>query len=93
MFLLDGNLILYNICHEGDIIFCEKVLCDTIFHVTRQGTLSGDKNELLFSEFGVNYNNLPEIYRKGTLLVRSTVSSKQYLIIMVLIERFNKIAT
>lgn len=38
-----------------------------------KGTLSGDKNELLFSEFGVNYNNLPEMYRKGTLLVRSTV--------------------
>ena len=39
-----------------------------------QGTLSGDKNELLFSEFGTNYNNLPEKYRKGSLLIRSAVS-------------------
>ena len=37
-----------------------------------QGTVSADKNELLFSEFGVNYNDLPEIYRKGTVLVWSS---------------------
>ena len=24
-----------------------------------KGTVSGDKNEILFSEFGVNYNNEP----------------------------------
>lgn len=37
------------------------------------GTLSADKNELLFSKFGTNYNNLPELYRKGTTLVRKQV--------------------
>ncbi|XP_071090024.1 probable tRNA(His) guanylyltransferase isoform X1 [Haliotis cracherodii] len=35
-----------------------------------KGTLSSDKNEILFSEFNINYNNLPELYRKGTVLIR-----------------------
>lgn len=37
------------------------------------GTFSSDKNEILFSSFGVNYNNLPQQYRKGTILVRKNV--------------------
>ncbi|CAH1984818.1 unnamed protein product [Acanthoscelides obtectus] len=39
----------------------EKRLC---------GTLSSDKNEILFSEFGINYNNELEVYKKGTILLR-----------------------
>jgi len=35
-----------------------------------KGTLSKDKNEILFSEFGINYNNEPEQFRKGTTLVK-----------------------
>ncbi|KAH8375727.1 hypothetical protein KR093_003143 [Drosophila rubida] len=38
-----------------------------------RGTLSADKNELLFQEFGINYNNLPAMYRKGTILLRKRV--------------------
>ncbi|CAK9442044.1 uncharacterized protein LODBEIA_P58270 [Lodderomyces beijingensis] len=34
------------------------------------GTVSSDKNEILFKDCGVNYNNEPEIYKKGTILVR-----------------------
>lgn len=37
------------------------------------GTYSSDKNELLFSKFGINYNNLPQMYRKGTILIRKSV--------------------
>lgn len=33
------------------------------------GTLSSDKNEILFSEFGINYNNESEMFKKGTTLV------------------------
>lgn len=33
-------------------------------------TFSKDKNEILFSEFGINYNKEPEIYRKGTIILR-----------------------
>jgi len=35
-----------------------------------RGTLASDKNELLFSEFGLNYNNEPPMFRKGTVLIR-----------------------
>lgn len=45
------------------------------FPARTQGTLSGDKNELLFSEFGTNYNALPEMYRKGSVLYRDKVTA------------------
>lgn len=38
--------------------------------VALKGTSSGDKNELLFSRFGINYNEVPQRYRKGTTLYR-----------------------
>ncbi|PKS12798.1 hypothetical protein jhhlp_001009 [Lomentospora prolificans] len=34
------------------------------------GTLARDKNEILFSRFGINYNNEPEIYKKGSVVFR-----------------------
>lgn len=34
------------------------------------GTLSSDKNEILFKEFDINYNNEPEIFKKGTVITR-----------------------
>jgi tRNA(His) guanylyltransferase len=34
------------------------------------GTLASDKNEILFKEFGINYNNEPEIFKKGTIILR-----------------------
>ena len=34
-----------------------------------QGTVSGQKQELLFTQFGINYNNLEPIFRKGSTLV------------------------
>ena len=37
-------------------------------------TLAADKNEILFSEFGINYNDEPALYRKGTVIVRSLES-------------------
>ncbi|XP_058811013.1 probable tRNA(His) guanylyltransferase [Topomyia yanbarensis] len=39
-----------------------------------RGTLSSDKNEILFQEFKINYNNEPEMFRKGTILMRKRVS-------------------
>lgn len=38
---------------------------------TEQGTVSGDKNEILFSRFGINYNNEPEVWKKGTVVYRA----------------------
>lgn len=39
------------------------------------GTFSSDKNEILFSEFGINYNNEKEIYKKGTTLLRKRIKN------------------
>ncbi|GMM31454.1 tRNA guanylyltransferase [Martiniozyma asiatica (nom. inval.)] len=39
------------------------------------GTLSKDKNEILFSQFGINYNNEPEMFKKGTVLIREIVTN------------------
>ena len=36
-----------------------------------KGTVSGDKNEILFSQFGINYNKELEIFRKGTVVYRA----------------------
>lgn len=38
-----------------------------------QGTDTGFKNELLFSQFGINYAQLPEQFKKGSLVIRETV--------------------
>ncbi|PXF41275.1 putative tRNA(His) guanylyltransferase [Gracilariopsis chorda] len=35
-----------------------------------KGTNSKEKNELLFSQFGINYNNEPQMFRKGSLIIR-----------------------
>lgn len=36
-----------------------------------KGTVSGDKNEILFSQFGINYNEQPQVFRKGTVLYKN----------------------
>jgi tRNA(His) guanylyltransferase len=43
----------------------EKILC---------GTVASTKNEILFSQFGINYNNEPEMFKKGTILIRDLES-------------------
>ena len=40
------------------------------------GTFSEGKNELLFSEFGINYSKEPEIYRRGTIVIRELVEDE-----------------
>ena len=37
--------------------------------------MSGDKNEILFSQFGINYSKLPERFKKGSVLVREEIVS------------------
>ncbi len=39
-----------------------------------KGTVSGDKNEMLHGLFGINYNNEPAMFRKGSTLLRKDVS-------------------
>ncbi|XP_058801412.1 probable tRNA(His) guanylyltransferase [Phymastichus coffea] len=40
------------------------------------GTLAAHKNELLFQEFKINYNNEPALFRKGTTLIRKLVPNE-----------------
>lgn len=32
--------------------------------------MSSDKNEILFQRFGINYNNEPEMFKKGSVVYR-----------------------
>ena len=45
-------------------------LTPTLAHQRLKGTFSKEKNEILFSQFGINYNNEPEVYKRGTILIR-----------------------
>ena len=38
--------------------------------VNLQGTVAAEKNEILFSQFGINYNNEDEMFRKGSIIFR-----------------------
>ncbi|KAF8577581.1 tRNAHis guanylyltransferase [Ramaria rubella] len=42
-------------------------------HETLRGTVSSTKNDMLFDRFGINYNELPARFRKGSVLVRVEV--------------------
>jgi tRNA(His) guanylyltransferase len=35
-----------------------------------KGTLADFKNEMLFMQFGINYNDLPARFRKGSVIIR-----------------------
>lgn len=62
---------LYNTCFWNLIL--NKGLSNAEAEEHLRGTVSSDKNELLFSEFGINYNNLPPMFRKGTILLNKRV--------------------
>ncbi|KAI0833395.1 tRNAHis guanylyltransferase [Trametes gibbosa] len=42
-------------------------------HATLRGTVSSTKHEILFSRFGINYNELPARLRKGSVMVRTEI--------------------
>lgn len=41
------------------------------------GTVSSDKHDILFKQYGINYNEEPEIYKKGTILLYPSEKSKR----------------
>lgn len=61
---------LYNTCFWKLV---QKGLTNSEAEERLRGTVSGDKNEILFSEFGINYNNLPPMFRKGTILLTKQI--------------------
>ncbi|BES89266.1 unnamed protein product [Nesidiocoris tenuis] len=60
------NLSFWSLVLKGGLKPCEAEL-------KLRGTLASDKNELLFQEFGINYNQEPPMFRKGTTLLRKSV--------------------
>lgn len=61
---------LYNTCFWA-LVNAGKSTTDA--HEELRGTLSDYKNEMLFSQFGVNYSKLPERFRKGSVVIRQQV--------------------
>ena len=45
-------------------------LSTTVAHEKLKGSFAKDKHEILFSNYGINYNVEPEIYKRGTILIR-----------------------
>lgn len=43
-------------------------------HATLRGTVSATKHEMLFSRFGVNYNEISQRFKKGSVVVREIVA-------------------
>ncbi|KAK6623422.1 hypothetical protein RUM43_009274 [Polyplax serrata] len=61
---------LYNTCFWN--LVTKKKMTHQEAEEHLKGTVSSDKNELLFSEFGINYNNEPEEFKKGTVIIRGS---------------------
>lgn len=66
---------LYNTCFWALVLQAKKT--ENEAQLILKDTVSADKNELLFSQFGINYNNVPEMYRKGSTLYRSKVAREE----------------
>jgi tRNA(His) guanylyltransferase len=45
-------------------------------HSDLKGTFSKDKHSILFDRFQINYNNEPEIFKKGSILIWSSLLAK-----------------
>ncbi|KAJ7651085.1 Thg1 C terminal domain-containing protein [Roridomyces roridus] len=45
-------------------------------HATLKGTVSKEKNEILFSRFNVNYNTLDARFRKGSTIIREEIEEQ-----------------
>lgn len=46
----------------------------TVAHATLRGTVSATKHEMLFSRFGINYNEISQRFKKGSVIVREIVA-------------------
>jgi tRNA(His) guanylyltransferase len=59
---------LYNTTFWNMVLLGKQTQTDAELEL--KGTVSGDKNEILFKRFGINYNNEPLIFRKGSVVYR-----------------------
>ena len=44
----------------------------TLAYALKKGTVSSQKHEMLHSRFGINYNSLDAMYRRGSIYLWST---------------------
>lgn len=49
-----------------------------------KSTNSAQKNQLLFERFGINYNNVPERMRKGSVVVREVGGSPPLVLLQLI---------
>lgn len=61
---------LYNTCFWNLV---KKGMNNSEAEERLRGTVSADKNEILFSEFDINYAKLPAMFRKGTILLKKQI--------------------
>ncbi|KAK5583596.1 hypothetical protein RB653_005194 [Dictyostelium firmibasis] len=62
---------LYNTCYWALVLKAGKTPIEAENEL--RGTFSDGKNEMLFSRFNINYNNLPAEYRKGSVIFKKMV--------------------
>ncbi|KYQ90762.1 tRNA-histidine guanylyltransferase 1 [Tieghemostelium lacteum] len=62
---------LYNTCFWTLVLKGNKTPAEA--EAALCGTLAEQKNEILFTQFQINYNNLPQMYRKGSVIYRKLV--------------------
>jgi hypothetical protein len=48
--------------------------------IIKQGTVASDKNEILFSQYGINYNSEPEMFKKGSVVFREVIDTNIYIL-------------
>jgi tRNA(His) 5'-end guanylyltransferase len=46
-------------------------------HKELSGTVSSEKNEILFTRFNINYSHLDAIYRRGSLILWEAIPTEQ----------------
>jgi len=68
---------LYNTCFWA--LVKDKKLSTKDAQVILKDMKSDQKNELLFNDFGMNYNKIEAIYRKGTILIRKEEMKEKHL--------------
>jgi hypothetical protein len=57
--------------------------------IRAKANFSADKHELLFQQFGINYNNEAEQFKKGTVLFKEFVVSLHYLLVISVLVYYN----
>ncbi|KAH6569221.1 hypothetical protein BASA50_002862 [Batrachochytrium salamandrivorans] len=66
---------LYNTAFWALVLDSENPISETEAEAVLRVTDSAKKNELLFTRFGINYNDIDPLFRKGSTLFRQTKDS------------------